>query len=65
MCNIENAMANLKDLFVRYMARAVDMFPGSEMAGRAKMLKGLSEIAKLGDGGMSNGFGRNARGVRK
>ena len=47
MGNIENGMGNLNDMFTSYLTKAVNMFTGSEMAGRSKMLKGLRGIGKL------------------
>ena len=37
----------MKDMFASYLTKSVNMFPGSEMVGRAKIPKGLREIGKL------------------
>ena len=66
MGNIENTMANLEDMFAIYLARAGIIFSGSEMAGRAKMLKGISENWKIERvRRMYNAFERRAWGIRK
>ena len=46
MCNIGNTMDDSEDMFARYLTRAINMFSGREMAGRAEMLKVLREIGK-------------------
>ena len=47
MCNMENNMAHLEDMFASYLTIADNMFSGREMADRTKMLNGIREILKL------------------
>ena len=46
--NMENGLANLKDMPASCLTREYNMFPGREIAGRTKMLQDLREIGKLG-----------------
>ena len=47
MGNIDSAMASSKDMFTNCLAKAVNMFPGSETADREKMIGGLGDIGDL------------------
>ena len=47
MCIVDNDVSNLKDMFATHIAKAADMFPGSEITDRWEMLMGLNEIEKL------------------
>ena len=48
---IENAKTNPKDMSAGYLARAVNMFSGRELADSKKMLNDLREIERLGANG--------------
>ena len=47
MGNMENDMANLKDMFKSYLTGSPGLFSGRDMVGRATISNGLREIGKL------------------
>ena len=46
MGNIENALANLKDMVANYVTAELSMFSGREVGGSAKMSNGPRDIEK-------------------